>query len=251
MTRSISGVRSRRREGEAVCHRFTMLTHDETQDVVRALSYGAALVWEPDWPACAPRVDAFPGSCVGVIVPTVSGGVEVVEATWGFTAPWAKHPVFNTRIETALSPDGSIWSAAVAQGRCIVPAVRFFETQNRLVAVSDPASSDNGAAFVSDAVSPKRRRRLYSFGMPDGEPVLLAGVQQDGRFSVVTTEPNESVAPIHDRMPLVLAWHEAWRWLGPDFASLANRSGSPLDVRAEGESCRRTPGIPDNQMRLF
>lgn len=170
-----------------MCHRFTMLTHDETQDVVRALSYGTAPVWEPDWPVRAPRVDAFPGSCVGIIVPTASGGVEAVEATWGFTAPWAKRPVFNTRIETALSSEGGMWSRAIAQGRCIVPAARFFETQNQ--------------PDASDGVAKKRRRSLYSFGMPDDAPVLLAGVQQDGCFSVVTTQPNASVVPVHDRMP--------------------------------------------------
>lgn len=220
-----------------MCHRFTMLMHDETQDVVRALSYGAALVWEPDWPAGAPRADAFPGSCVGIIVPTASGGVEAVEATWGFAAPWAKRPVFNTRIETALSSEGGMWSRAIAQGRCIVPAVRFFETQNQ------PAASDG--------VAKKRRRSLYSFGMPDGGPMLLAGVRQDGCFSVVTTQPNASVAPVHDRMPIVLSWHEAWHWLGDGFASLTDRGSIVLESRFEqrSESCSSIPA--DGQMSPF
>ncbi len=223
-----------------MCHRFTMLTHDETQDVVRALSYGAAPVWEPDWPVRAPRVDAFPGSCVGIIVPTASGGVETVEAvetTWGFTAPWAKRPVFNTRIETALSSEGGMWSRAIAQGRCIVPAARFFETQNR--------------PDASDGVAKKRRRSLYSFGMPDGGPVLLAGVQQDGCFSVVTTQPNASVVSVHDRMPLVLAWHEAWCWLGDGFASLADRGSIALESRLERQSGHRPDALIDGQMSLF
>lgn len=220
-----------------MCHRFTMLTHDETQDVVRALSCGAAPVWEPDWPACAPRVDAFPGSCVGIIVPTASGGVEAVEATWGFTAPWAKRPVFNTRIETALSSEGGMWSRAIAQGRCIVPAARFFETQNQ--------------PDASDGVAKKRRRSLYSFGIPDDAPVLLAGVQQDGCFSVVTTQPNASVVSIHDRMPLVLSWHEAWRWLGDGFASLADRGAIVLESRFEQQSEPRSSALADGQMSLF
>ncbi len=220
-----------------MCHRFTMLTHDETQDVVRALSYGTAPVWEPDWPVRAPRVDAFPGSCVGIIVPTASGGVEAVEATWGFTAPWAKRPVFNTRIETALSSEGGMWSRAIAQGRCIVPAARFFETQNQ--------------PDASDGVAKKRRRSLYSFGMPDDAPVLLAGVQQDGCFSVVTTQPNASVVPVHDRMPLVLSWHEAWRWLGDGFASLADRGAIVLESRFEQQSEPRSSALADGQMSLF
>ena len=40
--------------------------------------------------------------------------------------------------------------------------------------------------------------------------------------------PNASVAPIHDRMPLVLGPGESNVWLGPDFAELANRSALVL-----------------------
>ncbi|MDO4442725.1 MAG: SOS response-associated peptidase family protein [Slackia sp.] len=224
-----------------MCHRFTMLNHDEVEDVVRALECGVSLGWKPDWPARAPHGDAFPGASVCIIARNESGDLALASAAWGFSAPWSKRPLFNTRIETALSSDGGIWSGAIAHGRCIVPAVRFFETKNRSVAEGIPAA-DRPA---------ERRRSLYSFGMPDGEPVLLAGVQQEGCFSVVTTEPNESVSPVHDRMPLVLAWHEAWMWLGSDFASLADRSGLPLDVRAEEKSRLRVPNVSDNQMRLF
>lgn len=223
-----------------MCHRFTMLTYEETQDVVRALSCGTHPAWKPDWPASAPRVDAFPGSRVGIIVPNASGGVETVEATWGFAAPWAKRPVFNARIETALSPESGMWGRALAQGRCIVPAVRFFETQNR-----------PDVAGVSDGAAKGRRRSLYSFGMPDGDPVLLAGMRQDGCFSVVTTQPNASVAPVHDRMPLVLSWYEAWRWLGDGFASLADRGAVVLDSRLEQQPARRSRAVVDGQMSLF
>lgn len=206
-----------------MCYRFTMLTHDETQDIVHALSYGTHPAWEPGWPAAAPRSDAFPGSRVRIVVPNASGGVEAFEATWGFAAPWAKRPVFNTRIETALSSEGGMWSRAIAQGRCIVPAARFFETQNRFAA----------SVAASDDITKKRRRSLYSFGMPDGAPVLMAGVQQDGRFSVVTTRSNAGVAPVHDRMPLVLGPGESSVWLGGSFASLANKNRPELEVLPE------------------
>ena len=211
-----------------MCHRFTMLTHDEVEDVMRAIECGVRPEWEPDWPARSPRDDAFPGASARIIAQ-------------GASAPWAKRPVFNTRIETALSPGGTMWSSAIAQGRCIVPAVRFFETQNRF---------GYDGTFEQGAVGAKKRRNSYSFGMPDAAPVLLAGVRQDGRFSIVTTRPNESVAPVHDRMPLVLSLQEAWRWLGVGFASLADRSGIALEARLGRRPLRPDASI-GGQMSLF
>lgn len=59
----------------------------------------------------------------------------------------------------------------------------------------------------------------------------MAAVREDGRFSVVTTTPNASVAPVHDRMPLVLGPGESRIWLGPYFGRLADRN----DVRLVAE----------------
>lgn len=76
-------------------------------------------------------------------------------------------------------------------------------------------------------------RRQYRFRMPGVRAFLLAGIQQDGRFFIVTTEPNASVAPIHDRMPLVLGPGEPSAWLGQSFSVLSNRDAIPLVSTAE------------------
>ncbi|WP_270405357.1 SOS response-associated peptidase family protein [Candidatus Collinsella stercoripullorum] len=52
--------------------------------------------------------------------------------------------------------------------------------------------------------------------------------QADGKFSIVTTEPNASVASVHDRMPLVLGPGESSVWLGSEFAPLADRRSVSL-----------------------
>ncbi|WP_303941993.1 SOS response-associated peptidase family protein [Enorma burkinafasonensis] len=76
-------------------------------------------------------------------------------------------------------------------------------------------------------------RRQYRFRVPGARAFLLAAVQEDGRFSIVTTAPNASVAPVHDRMPLVLGPGEMGVWLGPDFARLADRSDIELASEPE------------------
>lgn len=59
----------------------------------------------------------------------------------------------------------------------------------------------------------------------------MAGIIQDGLFSVITTEPTEFMATIHNRMPLVLGPGESSIWLGPDFGSLGNREHIELSAR--------------------
>ena len=71
-------------------------------------------------------------------------------------------------------------------------------------------------------------RRQYLFRLPGARAFLLAAVREGDRFSIVTTRPNASVAPVHDRMPLVLGPGESNVWLGPDFAELADRSALVL-----------------------
>lgn len=71
-------------------------------------------------------------------------------------------------------------------------------------------------------------RRQYLFRLPGARAFLLAAVREGDRFSIVTTRPNASVAPIHDRMPLVLGSGESDIWLGPGFARLADRRNVSL-----------------------
>lgn len=76
-------------------------------------------------------------------------------------------------------------------------------------------------------------RRHYRFHLPGPRAFLLAVVQQDGRFSVVITEPNASVTAIHDRTSLLLIHGEPNVWLASDFGILADRQGVNLVVNPE------------------
>lgn len=108
---------------------------------------------------------------------------------------------------------------AIAKGRCLVPVRAFYESSSTEKVVSEKTG--------------KSVRRQYRFRLPGARAFLLAAVQQDGRFSIVTTEPNASVAPIHDRMPLVLGPGESSVWLGPGFTELTNRSHIELTAKPE------------------
>ena len=71
--------------------------------------------------------------------------------------------------------------------------------------------------------------------------ILLAGLAQDGRFSIVTTAPNRWVAPIHGRMPLVLGPGESHVWLAGEFEALADRGDVALEACSAEPETRRDP----------
>lgn len=128
--------------------------------------------------------------------------------SWGLIPHWADSPriasrTFNARAETlAASP---AFRDALRRKRCLVPIDAFYEWRR-----------EAGA------------RQPYAISRVDGLPLALAGLWSGWRdpatghlrrtFTIVTSAPNEFMAPIHDRMPVVLA-PEAWStWLDPTAA---------------------------------
>lgn len=71
------------------------------------------------------------------------------------------------------------------------------------------------------------------FRPPGARAFLLSAVQQGGRPPIVIMEPNASIAPIHDRIPLVFGPGESGVWLGDGFEILANRGNVQLSVKLE------------------
>lgn len=189
-----------------MCHRVTPLLFDELEYALHELdSTGHARMPRRDPGTSA--ADAYPGTQLPLIIPGEQG-FEPVQLTWGFETQQEGRPrlVFNTRIETALSQARTgrgLWAGPITRGRCLIPVRAFYESWTQ---------------------EPPRKGAQLRFLVPGHTVFLLAGVFEDDRFSVVTTSPNASVSPFHNRMPLVLAPGESSVWLGPDFASLADRS---------------------------
>lgn len=199
-----------------MCGRFVSLSWDEVLGVIQSIEMDTPFNVEPDWPARRPS--AYPKSIVPVIAPAEEG-LEPLDLRWGFAAPWdSKKVLFNTRIETALDQKGGVWRDAIEHGRCIVPTMGFFE----------PSATET----ITSARTGKPIKRQYEFAMP-GQLTLLAGVRNQDAFSVVTTEPNRTVAAVHKRMPIVLGRGEVRQWLYGDYPALADRSGVALDAVAE------------------
>lgn len=138
---------------------------------------------------------------------------------WGLIPHWSDTPktgnrMFNARAETL--DRNPAFRYAFAKRRCLVPADAYYEWK-RAGSVKQP----------------------YAIVRPDGRPIALAGLWAGWKdedtgavirsFTIVTAGANDLMAPIHDRMPVMLP-EDAWeRWLDPS--------------RIEGEALAELKGL--------
>lgn len=157
----------------------------------------------PDW--CAPRFNAT----LTHVLPVVALGPEgpaVRGMRWGLAPAWqaadgahAGHRLLPnaTAEKAATSP---VFRAATARRRALVPANGFYEWR-RL----------------------GRARLPHLFTLCGEEPFAFAGIWEPAAenggpptFAILTTVPNALVAPIHDRMPVLLPRERMAAWLGAE-----------------------------------
>ena len=108
---------------------------------------------------------------------------------WGFSNPYQKRLIINARVETAA--EKNLFADSVAKRRCIIPASGFYEW--------DPYKA------------------RFRFTRPDGGLILMAGFwreeQGTPRYTILTTDANESMKPVHDRMPVMIGRDEIRPWI--------------------------------------
>ena len=156
-----------------------------------------------------PRYNVAPTDDVAVVVEREhTRRLDVFH--WGFVPFWAKDPSVGNRMINARAEgltESNAFRRAFERRRCIVPADGFYEWRK---------------------VPGQRKKQPMYIRRKDGEPLALAALWEvwtpkeaagadppDPLYSctIITGEPNELVAPVHDRMPVILppgAWE---RWL--------------------------------------
>jgi putative SOS response-associated peptidase YedK len=157
----------------------------------------------------APRYNIAPTRAVPVVKATPAGRVISLHH-WGLVPAWAKDPalgnrLFNARGETLA--DKPSFRAAFRKRRCLIPASGFYEWQAR----------------------PGQAKQPFLIQAADGAPLAFAGLWElwegpDGCLetcTIITTAANAFMAPVHDRMPVVLAADHWQVWLDPGTRDLA------------------------------
>ena len=151
------------------------------------------------------RFNIAPGSMVPVIVRRER--TEAVMMAWGLVPRWTQdrdlaHPIINARAET-ISQKPS-FRHLLKSNRCLIPATGFFEWKKE-----------------------GKKKMPFYIRMQDSRLFAFAGLwdlwhdptgNDIATCTIITTSPNELVAPIHNRMPVILDRDDETRWL----------SGEPL-----------------------
>ena len=117
------------------------------------------------------------------------GKLHAGQMRWGFPSWRSGNLMINARCESALQKP--MFSESVMRRRCVIPAAGFYEWD--------------------------RDKNKVTFFKPQEACIYLAGFYNlfDGeqRFIILTTEANESMSPVHDRMPLILPASEVGDWI--------------------------------------
>jgi len=156
-------------------------------------------------PPLEPRYNIAPTQEVAIVRARPESGRELAIVHWGLVPFWAKEKAIGNRLINARAESLAAKPAfreSFKKRRCLIPADGFYEWQH-VGAAKQPwlLRLRGGAPFVFAGLwsrwdDPETRTPLDS-------------------CTIVTTEANALVRPLHDRMPVILP-REAWSsWLDP------------------------------------
>lgn len=143
------------------------------------------------------------------IVRAVDGRRVLDVAHWGLVPRWAESPAIGSRLINARSETASSkpsFRSAFRRRRCLLPVDGFYE-------------------WI--AVPERRKKQPFFLHARDGRPLAFAGLWETWTpkdrpdepalrsCTILTGEPNAVVAPLHDRMPIILDRDEWETWLDP------------------------------------
>jgi putative SOS response-associated peptidase YedK len=203
-----------------MCGRFVLMTPGSS------LAEQFQLTEEVD---LEPRYNIAPTQLVAVVrVRPDDPARKLVLLKWGLIPFWAKDKtigskLINARAETAA--DKPAFRAAFKYRRCLIPADGFYEWKKK-----------------------GSRKQPYFVGMADGKPFALAGLWEhwtslEGEViescTILTTDSNELVGGLHDRMPLILDPEDYDLWL--DSAAKDPKLLKPLIKAYPSQGMRKFP----------
>ncbi len=128
-------------------------------------------------------------SCTAFVITGRTPQLSIETMSWGFPQYQKKGLVINARAETVL--ERKMFRDSILHRRCIIPARQYYEWD----------ADRNKVTF-----SRKEQPVIYMAGCFDR-------FQDKDRFVILTTRANESVSPVHDRMPLILDEGELEPWV--------------------------------------
>lgn len=203
-----------------MCGRFTITT-DRVEFILKKFHAVPA----PGFSGITPRYNAAPGQLVPAIVAKEDGIRYLTDAFWGFVPPWGEgkgEAGYQINIREDTIARNTFFRSRLLSSRCIFVADGFYEWRK-------PPGFEH---LARGKKLPKGARKVpHRILLRDRTPFALAGLWRTFEISstkmltagIVTTAANALVAPIHDRMPVILGEKDLALWFDPkadDFDAL-------------------------------
>ena len=153
--------------------------------------------------ALMPRYNIAPTQPIPIVRADAQNDCHLVMVRWGLVPSWAREPdtrysMINARAETVAEKPA--FRSAYRYRRCLIPADGFYEWQK----------------------TPGGHKQPFCIRARDKKPLALAGIWEtwqaaDGSelesCAILVTTANSSVAPVHDRMPVIVDQADFSAWL--------------------------------------
>jgi putative SOS response-associated peptidase YedK len=210
-----------------MCGRYSLHSNPD----VIALMFGLSEI-----PAHQPRYNIAPTAQVLIIK---QNGAAMVR--WGLVPRWAKDPSIGARMNNARAETVAqkpSFREAYRKRRCLIPANGFYEWK-----------LENGL---------KQPYYIYPAG---AELFAFAGLWEQWTdphrsletCAIITTEANEKMAAVHDRMPVILESRDFPRWLAGEEGLLHPCPSNVIDIRRVSRAVNNArndlPGLIEPEQR--
>jgi putative SOS response-associated peptidase YedK len=146
--------------------------------------------------------EIFPGDYAPVVTAKKEEGTEGQEDVhalkWGFPSSNGKL-IINARAETIT--EKPMFRIPFSSKRCLIPARGFFEWKD----------AETGKKRIKFFIAPPDQSLIFLAGIywffKNGEGTLIPS------FTIITTEANQDIKPLHDRMPVIISNESKSIWL--------------------------------------
>lgn len=180
-----------------MCGRFTFTQSEETITELFQLA---------EVPPLSPRYNLAPTQLAPAVIKTSQAQNRQFKwLRWGLVPSWSKDTKIGTKLINAKAEtvaEKPAFRSAFKKRRCLVLADGFYEWQQQ-----------NG------------KKQPFYYRLQNGNPFAFAGLwehweSEEGEgiesCTIITTDANELIRPIHDRIPVILAPNDYDKWLDPE-----------------------------------
>lgn len=186
-----------------MCGRYSLYTDEENQEIIKIIR-----ALDQKYPGNEMKTgEIYPTNTVPILY-AMDGEIKPELSTWGFPRfGSSKGVIINARSETA--EERPMFRTSLHNRRCAVPSTGFFEwTQSG-------------------------EKKKYKFNLPENNILYMAGIYNEfkgeNRFTILTAGANNSIADVHNRMPVILPGKLSEEWiLSEKFALSYIHSNMPL-----------------------